>query len=156
MHASLTWNCRVCVGVIFLFAVRMLAKPYHLGVNWPTTHCGINDGIHCFTLNFECHNRYNKLLLGNSENSDIAWWNKNNSECFFSVFFEKRTKSSFFKKKKRVFLRKPQKNGFFSTLPVGCCVVVIQPRLIKESLVQNSFVQLVSFLTIRNKLTNFM
>jgi len=28
--------------------------------------------VHFFTLNFECHNRYNKLLLCNYENSDIA------------------------------------------------------------------------------------
>jgi len=64
-----------------------------------------------FTLNFECHNRYNKLLLCNSENGDIAWCNKNNSEWGFSVFLEKRTKSCFFQKnQKNVFLRKPKKN----------------------------------------------
>ena len=64
------------------------------------------DGVHFFTLNFECHNRYNKLLLCNFENRDIAWWNKNNSEWVFSVFFEERTKSCFF-------LKNP-KNGFSS------------------------------------------
>ena len=89
----------LCGSGFSLFAVRMLDKPYHLGVNWPTTHCKIKDGIHFFTRNFECHNRYNKLLLCNSENIDIAWWNKNNSEWGFSVFFEKRTKPCFFKKK---------------------------------------------------------
>jgi len=62
----------LCGGDFSLFAVRMLAKPDHLGVNWPT-HCAIKDVVHFFTLKFECHNRYNKLLLCNSENSDIAW-----------------------------------------------------------------------------------
>jgi len=37
------------------------------------------DGVHFFTLNFECHNKYKKLLF-NFENDDIAWCNKNNSE----------------------------------------------------------------------------
>jgi len=62
----------LCGSGFSLFAVCMLAKPWHLGVNLPTTHCEIKDEVHCFTLNFECHNRYNKLLLYNSENSDIA------------------------------------------------------------------------------------
>jgi len=35
-----------------LFAVRVLAKPYHFGVNWPTTLCENNDVIHFFTLKF--------------------------------------------------------------------------------------------------------
>jgi len=39
-----------------------------------------------FYLNFECHNRYKKLLMSNSENSDMAWWTKNNSECLFFLF----------------------------------------------------------------------
>ena len=30
------------------------------------------DGVHFYTLNFECHNRYNKLLLFNSENGNIG------------------------------------------------------------------------------------
>jgi len=65
----------------------------------------IKDGVHFFTLSFKCHNsRYNKLLLNNSKNSDIARWNKNNPECGFSVFFEKRTKSCFFlKNSKKLF-----------------------------------------------------
>jgi len=44
-----------------LFTVRMFAKPYHFGVNLPTTVCEHKDGVHLFTLNFEFHNRYNKL-----------------------------------------------------------------------------------------------
>jgi len=99
MHINVTWNCRVCVGVFFLFPVRMLAKPCHFGVNWPTKHCENKDGVYFFTLNFECYTRYNKLLLCNSENSHIAWWNKNNSKWGFSVIIKKRTKNlvSFFK-----------------------------------------------------------
>jgi len=53
----------LCGGGFSLFAVRMLAKLYHLGLNWPTTLCENKDGMHFFTLNFDCHNRYNKLLL---------------------------------------------------------------------------------------------
>jgi len=30
------------------------------------------DMVHFFTHNFECHNRYNKLLLCNFEDGDIA------------------------------------------------------------------------------------
>ena len=103
----------LCGSSFSLFAVRMLAKPYHLGANWPTTHCEIKDGVHCFTLNFECHNRYNKLFCRswNSENSDIARWSKNNTEWGFAVFFEKRTKSCFFQKtKKNVFVYKKKQN----------------------------------------------
>jgi len=92
----------LCGSGFSLFAVHMLAKPYHLGVNWPITHCEIKDRVHFFTLNFECHNRYNKLLLCNSENSDIAWWNKNNSEWGFTAFFQKMNKILFlFKKQKK-------------------------------------------------------
>ena len=105
----------LCGSGFSLFAVRMLAKPYHLGVNWPTTHCKIKDGVHFFTLNFECHNRYNKLLLCDSESGDIVWWNKNNSEWGFSVFFAKQTKSLllFKKTKKWGFLKKTKKTGGF-------------------------------------------
>jgi len=55
-----------------LFAVRVLAKPYQFGVNGPTTLCENKDGVYFFNLKFECHNRYNKSLLCNSENGDIA------------------------------------------------------------------------------------
>jgi len=48
-----------------LFAVRMLATPYHFVVNWPTTLCENKDGVYFFTLNFECHNRNNKLSVWN-------------------------------------------------------------------------------------------
>ena len=41
----------------------------------------------------------------NSENSDIAQWNKNYSEWGFSVFFKKKTKSYFFLKNAKKYLK---------------------------------------------------
>jgi len=114
----------LCRSGFSLFAVRVLAKPYHFGLNWPTTLRENKDGVHFFTLKFECHNKYKKLLLCNSESGDIAWCNKNNSEWGFCVFFKKRAKTCFFwKKAKKSDLKKQvswlfQKNGFFSTLIV--------------------------------------
>ena len=96
----------------------MLAKPYHVRVNWPTTLCKNKYEVHFFTLNFECHNRYNKLLLCNSENGDIAWCNTNNSE-FFSVFLKTRTKSCFFRKKRFFFQKKTKKRVFLNPGAVG-------------------------------------
>jgi len=51
MHINLMWNCRD-VRVAFLFAMCMLVKLYHLGVNWPTTLCENKAGVHFFTLSF--------------------------------------------------------------------------------------------------------
>jgi len=42
----------LCASGFSLFAVRMLVKPYHFGVNLPTTLCEKKDVIHLFTLNF--------------------------------------------------------------------------------------------------------
>ena len=95
MYINVTWNCRVCVEVAFLrllSAVRMLAKPYHFRVNWPTTLCENNDG--CISL------PSNKLLLRNSGYDDIAWCNKNNSELGFCGFFLKNNKNLFLSKKR--------------------------------------------------------
>jgi len=100
---SLSGNC------ISLFAVRVLAKSYHCGVNWPTTLCKNKNGVHFFTLIFECHNRYNKLLLCNSENGDIACCNKNNS-VGFCVFLKKEHKPVSFQKEKQKNSDKEQKN----------------------------------------------
>ena len=62
------------------------AKPYHLGVNWPTTHGeNKNEMIHFFTF----------------ENRDIAWRNKHNSEEK-----EKKEQNVSFKKKKKRFWKK--------------------------------------------------
>ena len=80
MCINLTWNCNLYRSDFSLFSVRVLAKPYQFGVNWPTTLCENKDGVHFFALKFEWHNRYSKLLLCNSEYGDIAWCNKNNSE----------------------------------------------------------------------------
>jgi len=55
----------LCGSSFSLFAVRILAKSYHFGVNWPTTLRKNTDGVNFFTLIFEYHNRYNKLLLCN-------------------------------------------------------------------------------------------
>ena len=83
----------LCGSGFSLIAMRMLAKPYHFRVNWPTTSCENKDGVHFFAFNFECHNRYNKLLLCNSENGDIAWCSKNNFQnVFFLCFSLKKNK----------------------------------------------------------------
>ena len=84
---------RLCGSGFSLSVVCMLAKPHHFGVNWPTTLCENEDGVHFFTLKFKCHNKYKKLLWCNSEYGDMAWCNKNNSEWGFCVFSKKRTKN---------------------------------------------------------------
>jgi len=91
-------------------AVCVFAKPHHIGMNWPTT-LWKQRWVHFFIIIFECHNRYDKLLC-DSENGDIAWCNKNNSEWGFSVFHRKKNETLFlFEKppKKRFFLNS-QKN----------------------------------------------
>jgi len=77
-----------CLSGFSLFPVRILSKPYHFGVNWPTALCENKDEVHSFTLKFECHNRCNKLLLCNSASGDIAWCNENNSELVFVYFLK--------------------------------------------------------------------
>jgi len=89
----------LCGSGFSLFAVRMLAKPYHFGVNWPRTLCENKNGEHFFTLGYECHNRHNKLLLCEPQNGYIAWCNKNNSEYVFVFFFKKKNKNLFIFKK---------------------------------------------------------
>jgi len=49
----------LCGNGFSLFAVRILAQPYHFGVNLPTI-CEKKYGVHFFTLKFEWHNRDNK------------------------------------------------------------------------------------------------
>jgi len=61
-----------------------------------------NNGVHFFTLKFEYHNTYNKLLLCNSANGDVARCKKNNSESSFGVFYMKKNKNLFrFEKTKK-------------------------------------------------------
>ena len=104
----------LCGRGFSLFAVRVLAKPYHFEVNWPTTLFGNKDGIHFFALKFECNNRYNKFLLCKSENGDIAWCNKNNWEWGFCVFHKEEQKPvSFQKTKKFGFKNKKKAGGLF-------------------------------------------
>jgi len=62
----------LCASGFSLFAMGMLVKSYHFGVNLPTTLGENKDGTHLFTLNFKFHNRYNKLLLCDSEYGGIA------------------------------------------------------------------------------------
>ena len=57
----------LCGNGFPLFAVDMLAKPYYLGVNWPTTLRENKDGVHSFTSIFDAIIGINKLLLCNSE-----------------------------------------------------------------------------------------
>jgi len=53
---------RLCGSGLFLFVVRMFAKPYSFGVNLPATLCESKGGIHFFIPSFEYHNRYKKLV----------------------------------------------------------------------------------------------
>jgi len=115
----------LCGSGFSLFAVRILAKPYHFGVNWPTTLCENKDGVRFFTLNFECHSRYNKLLLCNSANNDIASCNKNNSDFFFLnkiLFLLRKTKPVLKNRrvvlKKRVFLNPDYLSILFCDFPL--------------------------------------
>jgi len=67
------------------------------------------DGVHFFTLEFEWHNRYNKLLLCNSENNDIAWCNQKtikNKVFPFSLKKEQNLVSFQITQKKRFFFWK--------------------------------------------------
>jgi len=60
----------LCGRGISLFAVRVLAKPLWSELTNNTLRK--QRWVHLPTLKFECHNKYYKLLLCNSENSDIA------------------------------------------------------------------------------------
>jgi len=83
------------------FAVCMLTNRHHFdGVNWPTTRKQ-RSGVHFFTLNFECHDRYIKLLLCvllKMVASHDAM--KTIQTGVFTFFFTKRTKTCFFFKKR--------------------------------------------------------
>ena len=129
MHINLPWNCSLCGRDFSLFPVQMLAKPYHLGVNGPTTHCKNKDGVHFFPLNFQCHNRHNQLLLCSSENSDIAWCYKTIQSGVFLFSSKKRTKSCFILKNPKNFKKNKtkktgglffwKKTGFSQPCPLG-------------------------------------
>jgi len=92
---------------------------YAYGVNWPTTLRESKDGVNFFTFKFECHNTYNKLLLWNSEDGDMVWCNKNNSERVFCVFFKK--KNPFLSKKTKTRIWKNNRWLFFIKKRVFLC-----------------------------------
>ena len=100
----------VHVRVAFLFLLCLLTKPYHFGVNWPPTLCENKDWVHFFTLKFECHKKYNKLLLCNSENGIIVWCKKTMQNGVYVLFFSRI---------KTCFLSKNPKNGYKKTKKTG-------------------------------------
>jgi len=106
MYINLTWNWRVWVVVAFLCCTRSCQALLPLWSELTNNTLRNKDGVHFFTLKFECHNRYNDSLLCNSENGDIAWCNKSNSEWGFCVFFFK-NKSLF------LFQKRIKKNRWF-------------------------------------------
>jgi len=55
-----------------LFAVRMLVKPYHFGLNLPTTLAKTKMGYISLPSVLNSIISNNKLLLCNSQNGDIA------------------------------------------------------------------------------------
>jgi len=99
---------KISIFLLFsFFALRVLAKRYHFAANRPTTLYESKDGIHLFTLKFECHHWYNKLILCNSEICDIAWCNKNNAKWGFYVsFFKKNNNLLLFRINKKIGLKK--------------------------------------------------
>jgi len=99
---------RLCGSGLSLFAVRILAKPYYFGVNWPTTLWENKDGPHFFILKFECHNTYDKLLLCTSENGYIASGSKTIQNGVFVFFFKEKRPVCFQENQKLGFKRKPR------------------------------------------------
>ena len=106
MYINLTWKCRVCVWVAFL-CLLCAFLPSLTTLEWiDQQHFAKTKMGAFFTLKFKCHDRYNKLLLCDSENGDIAWCNKNNSEWEFCVFLKKNKCLFFFKNTKKFALKK--------------------------------------------------
>ena len=62
-----------------------------------------------FTHKFECHIWYDKLLLCNFKDSDIARCNENNSESFFLCYFKEQRPVSFQITQKKL-IKKNKKN----------------------------------------------
>jgi len=109
MHINLTWNCRGCFS---LFAVCMLTNYQPLPLRSELTNNTLRKQrwVPFFSLKFECHNRYNKLLKCNSENGDVAQCNKNNFKMGAFRFSLRKNKNLFlFKKQKNI---KKNKNGW--------------------------------------------
>jgi len=114
MCINFTWKCRVRVRVVFLCLLRA-CLPSHATLKWIyQQHFQKQGWVHLFTLNFEFHNRYNKLLLRNSESGEIAWCSVSNTEWGFCVFFLL-TKTCFFSKHPQKRVKKTKKLvGWFS------------------------------------------
>ena len=108
MSINLTWKCRVRVWVAFLYCCVRSCQTLPLRSELTNNPLRKQRWVHFLTLQFECHNRCNKWLLCNSENGDIAWCNKNNSEWGFCVFFKKEQKPVSFKKTTKKFELKKQ------------------------------------------------
>jgi len=72
-----------------------------------------------FTHKFECHIWYDKLLLCNFKDSDIARCNENNSESFFLCYFKEQRPVSFQITQKKL-IKKNKKTGvsIFSTVTI--------------------------------------
>jgi len=82
---NLAWNCRVCVWVAFSVCC---AHACQATLEWiDQQHLAKTKMGYIFTLKFECHNSYNKLLLFNSESGDITWCNVNKYRIGFLRFF---------------------------------------------------------------------
>ena len=83
---NLAWNCRVCVWVAFSVCC---AHACQATLEWiDQQHLAKTKMGYIFTLKFECHNSYNKLLLFNSESGDITWCNVNKYRMGFLPFFQ--------------------------------------------------------------------
>ena len=117
---SLCGSCFLC----FLCAFSCQALPLWSELTNNTLRK--KDGVHFFILTLECHNSYNRLLLCNSANGDIAWWNKNNSEWGFCVFFTKRIKTCIISIKKKQIKRTW---GLFLKIRFFLTLIIFQPFL---------------------------
>jgi len=80
MYINLTWNCRVCVGVAFLCLLCAFLPSLPLCSELINKTLWKQRWSTFFALEIECHNSYNKSLLCNSENGNIAWCNQTNSD----------------------------------------------------------------------------
>jgi len=85
--------------------------PNHFGVNWPPTLCENKGRLHFFTLKFECHNKYNKLLLCNSENGIIARCKKTIQNWASVLLFSLRINTCFFSKNPKNRYKKTKSPG---------------------------------------------
>ena len=105
LHPKACFKCEIG------FSLCCACLPNHFGVNWPPTLCENKGRLHFFTLKFECHNKYNKLLLCNSENGIIARCKKTIQNWASVLLFSLRINTCFFSKN--------PKNGYKKTKNPG-------------------------------------